>query len=173
MSPVLLGREGATAAQWEPTAPRGPLRPLFAKSDGMLSISGDDNKYEFGYWRTRVGCDASPAYRLSVDFEASRVTDLSLHVLNLVLWRSGAADEHRSPHDYVSHMWRQGSSIHAEETFSVPAGTTEAEVQLGLRFAPTGTVTWKRVEFSPADALPSRPAAFYCSCLASPSREHA
>jgi Carbon-nitrogen hydrolase len=160
MSPVLLGHEGATPAHWEPTAPRGPLRPLFATSDGVLSISGDDNKYEFGYWRTRVGCDASPAYRLSVDFEASGVADLSLHVLNLVLWRSGAADEHRSPHDYVSHMWRQENSIHAEETFSVPPGTTEAEIQLGLRFAPKGTVTWKRVEFSPADALPSRPARF-------------
>jgi predicted amidohydrolase len=160
MSPVLLGQEGTTSAQWEPTAPRGPLRPLFATPDGSLSISGDGNKYEFGYWRARVECDDSPAYRLSVDFEVSEVTDLSLHVLNLVMWRSGADDGHRYPHDYVSHMWRQGSSFHAEETFPVPPGATAAEVQLGLRFAPKGTVTWKRVEFLPADVPPSRQARF-------------
>lgn len=158
MSPVLLGREATTGTQWVPISPRGPLRPAFARSDGALSISGDNNKYEFGYWSARVSCDASPAYRLSVDFEVSGVTDLSLHVLNLVLWRNGAAKERRYPHDYASGLWRQGTSIHAEETFSVPPGTTEAEIQLGLRFAPDGKVTWKNVEFSPADALPSRPA---------------
>lgn len=160
MSPVLLGPQGATPEQWEPTAPREPIRPFFAAFDGTLSISGDDNKYEFGYWSTCVECEASPAYRLSVDFEASGLTDVSLNVLNLVLWRRGAPDEHRYPHDYVSQMWPQGDFIHAEETFSVPPGTTQAEIQLGLRFAPKGRVTWKRVEFSPADAIPSRPARF-------------
>ncbi len=71
----------------------------------------------------------------------------------------GAGSERRrSPHDHISHLWRSHGAVCGEGQFSVPEQTTTAEVQLGLRFAPTGSIEWDSVELAPCEPVSPRTA---------------
>lgn len=160
MERVLLGsgetNPETTSKAWEAVSPRSWLRPAFHASDDVLAISGDHNRYEFGYWRTIVPIDGGASYTVSAELEAENIGDVSLHVLNMVLWRRPGREPSDCPHDYLSHLWADGTVIRAEETFTAPADATEVELQLGLRFAPDGRVTWRRVALAPAEPAAPR-----------------
>lgn len=159
MKSVLLGPgSDPVSARWEPVAPQSWLRPVFESSEQTLSISGGQNRYEFGYWRAVVGVRPGGWYRLSMEFEVEGIEDVSLHVLNMVLWRQPGKQPRDCPHDYVGRLRRSSRGVHAMETLQAPMDATEAEVQLGMRFAPAGRVSWSRVELAPAEPVPQRPA---------------
>jgi predicted amidohydrolase len=153
----LLGPGGPAQGPqgWEPAAPRDALRPQFGVEGDRLTINGDGNPHEFGYWRREVKVTGGGAHRLQVRFRVSGDVDISLNVLNMVLWKGLGAEPRRSPHDHISRLWRADGAVCGEGRFSVPEQTTTAEVQLGLRFAPTGSVEWDSVELTPCE--PARP----------------
>ncbi len=84
----LLGPGGQAEGPqgWEPVAPRDALRPQFSVEGDRLAINGDGNPHEFGYWRREVKVTGGGAYRLQVRFRVSGDVDISLNVLNMVLW---------------------------------------------------------------------------------------
>jgi predicted amidohydrolase len=142
---------------WEPVTPRDALRPRFSAEGDRLAISGDGNAYEFGYWRREVPVTGGGAYRLQVRFRVTGEVDVTLNVLNMVLWTDGGTERRRCPHDHVSHLWRSNGMVCGEGSFSVPSEATAAEVQVGLRFAPRGTVEWDSVELTPCEPADPRP----------------
>jgi predicted amidohydrolase len=142
---------------WEPVAPRDELRPRFSAESDRLAISGDGNAYEFGYWRRQVPVAGGGDYRLEVRFRVAGEVDISLNILNMLLWTEPGTEQRRSPHDHISHLWPSNGAVYGEGRFSVPAGATLAQVQLGLRFAPGGKVEWDRVELSPCERANPRP----------------
>jgi predicted amidohydrolase len=147
---VLGDGAGEGLAGWELVSPRENLRPGFRCEGRSLSISGDGNPYEFGYWRRRIPVQGGRSYRVGVEFRPDGVVDVPLNVLNMVVWRSdGEAGRPRSAHDHLSHLWRAGALVRGEGRFRVPPEATVAEIQLGLRFAPQGSVTWECVDLSP------------------------
>ena len=136
---------------WEPFAPRDALRPTFSVEDDRLGISGDGNTHEFGYWRREVPVTGGGDYQLQVRFYVTGEVDIPLNVLNMVVWTEPGGERRRSPHDHISHVWRSNGAVCGEGRFSAPAHATLAEVQLGLRFAPRGTVEWESVELNPCE----------------------
>lgn len=141
---------------WEPLAPRDALRPEFSADGGRLAISGAGNAHEFGYWRREVPVTGGGTYRLQVRFRVTGEVDIPLNVLNMVVWGEPGAERRRAPHDHVSHLWRSDGAVCGEGRFSIPSRATVAEVQLGLRFAPRGTVEWDSVELTPCEQAAAR-----------------
>lgn len=153
---LLIDNGQASSPQdWEPVAPRDALRPRFSIEDGRLAISGAGNNHEFGYWRREVPVAGAGAYELRVRFRVTGEVDIPLNVLNMVVWLEPGAERRQSPHDHLSHLWRSDTTVCGEGRFSVPSRAAVAEIQLGLRFAPRGTVEWESVELTPcAQAAP-------------------
>jgi predicted amidohydrolase len=155
----LLGSGGPIQGPqgWEPFAPRDALRPGFSVEEDRLVVSGAGNSNEFGYWRREVPVTGGGDYRLQVRFHVTGEVDIPLNVLNMVVWTEPGGERRRSPHDHISHLWRSNGEVCGEGRFSAPAGSTVAEVQLGLRFAPRGTVEWDSVELTPCEQADPRP----------------
>jgi predicted amidohydrolase len=157
MNLLVSDKQAQAGEGWEPLAPRQALRPEFKGEGDRLVISGAGNDHEFGYWRRAVPVTGGGDYRLQVRFRVSGEIDIPLNVLNMVVWTEPGAEGRSSPHDHISHLWRSDGAVLGEGRFSVPARTALAEIQLGLRFAPRGTVEWDIVELTPCEPANSRP----------------
>lgn len=158
---IQIGSPGqAPLDDWEPWTPRPTLTPGFEREGNCLTVSGAGNEQVFGCWRRTFPCRGGQWYRIRVRFETQAVPDLSLHVLNLVLWpRAGSPSPWAWPHDYVSDLKQTDQGVVGEEVVCAPADATSAEIQLGIRFCPAGTVTWREVsltETAPPVARPAR-----------------
>jgi len=144
---------------WRPWSPRDELRPGFKREGSSLTVSGGGNQQVFGGWRRSFPCSGGQWYRMRVRFETEAVPDANLHVLNLVLWsRPGSSSPAACPHDYVSTLRKTGREVVGEDVFCSPADATFAEIQLGIRFCPDGTVTWQEVSLTETVPPPPRPA---------------
>ena len=144
------------AEVWEAFVPREALRPEFKAEGDRLAISGAGNAHEFGYWRRAVPVTGGSDYQLQVRFHVTGDVDIPLNVLNMVVWTEPDRERRPSPHDHISHFWRSDGAVCGEGRFSAPASATLAEVQLGLRFAPRGTVEWDIVELTPCEPADPR-----------------
>jgi len=143
---------------WTFTSPREPLKPIHHKGDGELVVEGNGKPYVFGYWKKTVDVQGGQNYRFRVRLKADGIDDINLRVLNLILWTAEGAEPAKSPYDCITRYYREGGYIIGEQSLETAAWVTKAEIQLGVRYAASGRVSWREASLTPCAPRKSRPA---------------
>lgn len=165
---------------WEPVAPRDEIRPQFTASPDQgraktpaLIITCDEREGLHGFWRKSFAVTGGEHYRLSALRKAERIESPRRSVFVRILWRDAsgkpvrrdaaapagylkghvgmAEPEYPTDRETVAEGWTT-----VADTYRAPSGATQAIVELNLRWAPGGQVTWSDVTLEKATVVPSR-----------------
>lgn len=142
------------AGNWEEINPEPAARPVFYQNHDCLQMLGGGHKEEFGYFRKSIPIKAGAYYRFQVQFQAEKVENINLHVMNLLMWDAGNGIY---PHDMITNFQQKGPNVIGEQIFQAHEGCHSVEIQLGMRYSADGKITWKKVQLEEVDAPSGRP----------------
>ena len=156
----------AASDGWHPAAARDEIRPQFeSKPPGLLIIRADEREGLAGHWEKTFAVTGGQFYRFRAMRHVERVSSPRRSTLARILWRDahgkpvhhdapGAHSfapgepplaEPEYPHDGATDAagWTEVSGI-----YRIPSKASQAIVELYLRWAPRGVVTWKDVSLT-------------------------
>lgn len=146
----------ASSAAWASFAARAASTPGFLASSGgsgyALEIHGNNVPNVYGGWRTRLnGLTGGTYYRFRARAVARDIASPRESVTILLRWRGAFGDEVLP--DYVwDYRVLSDDSLQFDRTIQAPPGTSGVDVELVLQWAPTGSVRFDALSFTPAAA---------------------
>lgn len=174
--PLAAARDGQNHDGWQPAAPREELRPQFAyepkggrDGKGALVISADERAGLDGYWVKTLPVTGGKYYRFFALRRAESVAEPRRSVVVRILWQDerGKAVLRDTP---VVSGYLKGARPVAEpeyptdkttdaagwtevsEVYYAPSQAVRAVIELHLRWAPRGKVTWSNVSLTETTA---------------------
>jgi predicted amidohydrolase len=157
---VVADEAGSAPDGWKTQIVREEIAPHFwvesapkrGRPDGyVLGLAGRGNEAVDGRWVRRQQVNAGNHYVFHAEFLAKDVATPVRSILARVFWfddrgrRIGEAEFPRTTPDLTSDGWTVVSSA-----YQAPARTTEAQLELHLRWSPKGTVRWRNVGLNEA-----------------------
>lgn len=169
----------AAADEWTMVAPRDEIRPQFQRTasggksgQGELLIRADGREGLHGWWQKTFPVTAGRYYRFSAWRKIEHIATPRRSVLARVLWRDESGKDVQRRNGVVTNFSRgvvataepeyprdmsekpTGGDGWAEVSgiYEVPAGATQARVELHLLWAPNGQVEWSDIAFVPTEA---------------------
>jgi predicted amidohydrolase len=168
------------ADEWEAASPREEIRPKFGienqgavKQRAALVISSDEREGLHGFWRKTFPVIGGRRYEFHAARKTEQVETPRRSVYARILWRddqdkpvrrdvpapagylkgyTGMAEpEYPTDHETDSAGWTEVS-----DAYLAPSQATKAIVELHLRWAPGGKVTWSDVSLRESTDVPSR-----------------
>lgn len=149
---------------WQTYSARPEIAPRFwvdlAENDPVaygLGLAGEGNGSVDGRWVRRVPVQGGEFYAFSAVANAEDVATPLRSVLARVLWfdADGNQIERAEYPRTQADQGRGGRSLLAG-TYQAPDGSVEAQLELHLRWAPTGQVVWRDIQFAPASEPEAR-----------------
>ena len=131
------------AGGWRFQSPRAEIAAKhWVEDGGALGLSGRGDANVDGRWLKRVPVTGSRYYHFSAEYQASGVETPLRSVLASVLWFDGRG---RQVERAEFPMTRQSADARSTltGTYQAPVGATEAQLELGLRWAPDGRVLFR------------------------------
>ncbi|OQB41288.1 MAG: (R)-stereoselective amidase [Candidatus Hydrogenedentes bacterium ADurb.Bin179] len=160
--------------QWRAFAVREEIRPQFAAlPDGQLCITTDSREGLAGYWARVFPVKGGQWYRFEARRRAEGISVERRSVLARILWRDGEGRqvshdepgavsfapgippmaEPEYPRDFPAD---DAGWVMVRGLYRVPAGASQAIVELHLRWAADASVVWRDVTLSESDPPPPR-----------------
>jgi predicted amidohydrolase len=163
LEPKDLGADGRTPAGWSAWSERDEIRPKchvdsgrFRSVPGALAISGDGNPLEHGGWAHTVnGIRAGQYYRLTAYYGCRSVQDEARQVVARLDWLDAQGKRTGQP-DYAYETAADGRWTRVTLRVPAPPGAAGVRVELGMGWAPDGTVWWDDITFEEAQPPPAR-----------------
>jgi predicted amidohydrolase len=156
----------ASPEGWETYAPRAEIAPRFSverpaggdEATYCLKIAGDGNPAEDGRWLRTVPVAAGKHYRFAAEFRAEGVARPSRSVLTRIVWLDAATNGKPLGDTEYPPTLRQRpadgwGTIGA--AYQAPEQAAAARLELHLRWAPEGSVLWRRITL--AETAPPAP----------------
>lgn len=161
------------ASEWQTASPRDEIAPQFSREGELLKIESPEAEGINGYWHRTFPVEANTW----VEFAALRKAIGVEHPRRSVVVRLTFQDEKGNlvprEESTVTHYFRNVNAIarpefphdraevedgwvQVQDRYLVPPKATQALVELHLRWAPGGKVTWKDVTLNPSEPLPPR-----------------
>jgi predicted amidohydrolase len=156
-------------------APRFWVEPAKGKPESYaLGIAGEGNGAADGRWVRTVPVVGGKHYAFSAEFNPTDVSTVSRSILARILWMDGNGQqmgeaEYPFPTGKSAAKWQRLAG-----TYKAPPGSTAAQTELHLRWAPRGKVLWRYAvlnETSPPSARRVRLASINHRPRSSPSSE--
>jgi len=164
----------SAADDWQTGAPREEIAPQFSQEDSTYTIQSTGEEGQNGYWYRHFPVTGGEwmefsALRLAEGIESPRRSVLVRLVFqddagNLVtrqeptvmhyfvdLGEERARPEYPRDRGEVANGW-----VKLSDRYLVPQDATQARVELHLRWAPQGKVTWKDVRLEPSEPREKR-----------------
>jgi len=135
----------------EETAPKSSV-----SKDGSLVIEGNGDAIADGKWVKRIPLPGSAYIALGAKCRASNVEMIARNVVATLIWmdENDKAIETEFANTSVSADAQGWRTI--REVYKVPAKAKQAQVELRLRWAPTGKVEWRDAQVTAAEAPAAR-----------------
>jgi predicted amidohydrolase len=159
---------------WKPHIVRDEIAPRFwveypkgeeRGAEYELGMAGRGSEVLDGRWVRRQPVAAGRHYAFHAEFQARQVATPARSILARVFWfdpegKQIGYDEYPNPSPLAEKDgWTTVSGL-----YEVPAGATQAQLELHLRWTPNGSVLWRKItltETKPADARKVRLAAVH------------
>jgi len=119
----------------------GHKSPEFSTVDNQLTIAGNGEMYTFGFWEQSLDVTGGTYYRFRVEFAPEDIEDCNICVLNALYWIEEDLDCKCSCDNISSYKTVDGKIV-GEDIFRAPKDAKKVSVQLSLRYAKKGKVTW-------------------------------
>ena len=140
-----MSTEQIVTGDWTVSCPNPQLSPLFSFENGEVKIRSNEGRYVFGYCEKQVDAKPGSFYRLEIKFRVDGVNDIMRSVMCMAEWEQGRPEGERMSQDiagnFSSNYSSDGDTITGRLDCRAPANTSYAKIQLGLRYAPGGSVT--------------------------------
>jgi predicted amidohydrolase len=144
---------------WTTWSPRAEIRPNFVPSprggrDGgpALGISGGDNPAAVGAWRRVIeGVEPGKSYRFEALYRATGVKHPTESVSARLVWQDAKGQPLRAP-DFAWEAGKEGDWTRLLHTTVAPENARRVSVELGLIWAPKGSVVFDGVSLFQEDA---------------------
>lgn len=153
-------------ASWQPWSPRDEIAPRFSSETAATSPSAPVLKItttkasDFGAWRATVrDLRAGQLYRFTAWYQTSDVPDEKRCVIARLQWLDDADKPVKPsvrPPEYLADTDRHGGWTKVVGIVRAPDGAVAADLQLSLGFTPHGTVVWRDISVTQAEAAPER-----------------
>jgi predicted amidohydrolase len=139
--------EEPSSASWQTWAPSPTLRIEASAHGGVLSLKAKSAE-AYGKWLTLVPkIEAGRTYRFGVEYRASKVGNEQVSIAAMLSWYSDAAGRKMLQRDYADRLQNASEGWkRLERVIDAPAGAQSVKVELSLRWAKDGAVTWRRPE---------------------------
>jgi len=175
-APALFGAApDLVDASWQHAAPRDEVAPQFRfeeksgrQGGGALVIAADEREGLIGQWFKTVPVQGGDYYRFEAWRKDEHVSTPRRSTVVRILWQDAAGNQvafdgptvtsvlkgwrSRAEPEYPAegardaHGWTPVSG-----TYHVPAGATQARIELGLQWEPRATVCWSDVRLERSD----------------------
>jgi predicted amidohydrolase len=149
---------GEKPAGWTTWTPRAEISPRFfvdpagRDGSGALTIAGDGNAAAVGAWqRTVEGVAPGKSYRFTAWYRAEGMPHERHSVTARLVWRNASGEQCRPP-DYVLEAGNEKGWTKVEHVCRAPEGAKSVKIELGLAWAPKGTVRWDDVRLEEESA---------------------
>jgi len=157
--PWAKGQAGL-AAEWESTGPEGwktysprpELAPRFwtekAAGNWILGIAGQGHPAPDGRWIRRAPVQPGKFYRFQAEWQAEKVDHPVRSVVVRIGWENPQTMRSAAP-EYIPIFGEKTSDgwDRAVGIVQTPENTTQARLELHLRWAPDGVVRWRNIRF--------------------------
>jgi len=159
----------AAGGEWRAVALRPEMRPRFerresaAAAEEQLSIQAENRPGLAGAWVAEFPVGGGQHYRFSCLRKTDAVRSPRRSAVVKIIWQNAAGqlvpgrsdDLARPEYPGDGDVDRQGWT-EVSGTYHVPDAATQARIELHLRWAPAGQVTWKSVRLKTAQVAPQR-----------------
>ena len=133
-----------------------PVVQITAGSPYALEVFGNSVPSVYGGWKARITLSGNQFYRFRTRATVTGIPSPGESVTILVRWR-GAFGDQVAP-DYIRQSTAESSGqLLFDRTVQAPAGTSAADLELVLQWAPNGRVTFDGLSLTPASAPAARP----------------
>ena len=160
---------GAALEGWTPEAPRQEIAPAFridpqgGKDGGkVFVITADDKIGPDGAWTSTLPVQGGKHYRFSVWRKVEGIAVPRRCAVVKLTWQdaqgqlvAGAGGDKARPEFPMDRAESPDGWTEVADTYLVPKDATQAKVELQLRWAPGGTVSWSEVRLG--EVAPPRP----------------
>ena len=142
---------------WKPFAVREEIAPKFTSDASVparysLTLNGDGNPSVDGHWGRRVAVSEGKHYVFSAGYRAENVETRTRSILARVLWFDSNNKQINVPEFPLTDPAIPASGwTRVTGTYQAPPKATQAQLELHLRWAPNGTVTWRNVTLTETD----------------------
>ncbi len=172
------------AADWQSQAPREEIAPRFSRNGDELIIQSSDREGENGFWERSFPVEGGTWVRFSALKLGENLDSSRRSAMVRLEFLDGAGKMVPLQEESVTRYFNrpgtplsrpefprdQGETeddwMQVQDLYLVPENATQAKVQLHLRWAPNGKVTWKSVgltEVQPPKQRTARLAAVHLS----------
>src|SRR5271165_1721486 len=152
---------------WRTEAPREEIAPVFRverigsdSSSGLyiLCQEGRGDAAVDGRWVRTVAVKGKGYYQFTALYQAAKVDDPERSVLARVDWLDARGKRVETPEYPVTspHRTPDGWTV-LTGTYAAPEGSSQAKLELHLRWAPLGKVRWRDAELKPTSPPMARP----------------
>lgn len=170
---VARAQETASAPEgWRPAAPREEIRPRFAAlsgggrdGKGALVITADNRDGLDGHWEKTFAVTGGNHYRFFALRRTENVVSPRRSVLARILWQDDQGNQVPCDPPVVSGYLKSMKAMaepeypmdktanaagwtEVSDTYRAPLRATRAVIELYLRWAPRGSVTWSNISFA-------------------------
>ncbi|MBS0209446.1 MAG: carbon-nitrogen hydrolase family protein [Planctomycetes bacterium] len=168
--------EVAAVDGWQAMTPRRELAPQFSSARNgeqlALSIKSDAREGLDGYWTRRFQVTGGQWHRFSTWRQVAEVESPRRSAMVRVIWRDAndklvpigpesntTFQPHTHPTAFAEHPTDGATKDGWTEvagTYLAPPKATQAIVELHLRWAPSGSITWREANLAPSSAPAGR-----------------
>ncbi|MDF1816269.1 MAG: carbon-nitrogen hydrolase family protein [Verrucomicrobiales bacterium] len=160
-------------AEWTSDAPREEIAPVFEQKDDLLILKSPGNTGTNGHWRKTFPVTGGKPWQFTAMRKATGIEIPRRSCVVRIEWegkngknvysseevnpayfgndRTYARPEYPKDVDPGNDGW-----VKVQGTYLAPEDAVQARVKLILRWTENGSVAWKDVSFSEAEALPER-----------------
>jgi predicted amidohydrolase len=149
---------GFESDRWRPWFQREEIAPAFERLtlDGEPALMARTSRFEqYGKWicdAPGVGCGRT--YRFSIEFKTESIPHETVSVHGMLTWRDGEGKPHTR--DYLCHTGARNGWNTLGRTIDAPADAASLTVELALKWADGGAVTWRRPALQEAEPVKHR-----------------
>src|SRR5439155_17136031 len=129
---------------WTTFAVRDEIAPRsWQTPDGDLALAGRGDEAVDGRWQRTVSVTAGRYYTFRADYRAKQVATPERSALARVVWLDAGGKQVAQPEYPVTspHPATNGATV-LTGTYQAPEKSTQARLELHLRWAPQGEVVW-------------------------------
>ncbi len=162
------------AEEWTSGSPRDEIAPQFRQEGDHLIMEADGLEGANGFWQRHFPVQGNTWMEFSALYQANKVEHRRRSILVRLVFQDDQGNLVPREGPTVTHYFKrpgqpmarpefpreevelQDGWIRLQDHYLVPSQATQALVQLHLRWAPNGKVTWKNVQFVPTEPLPPR-----------------
>jgi predicted amidohydrolase len=138
---------------WSPDERQQP--EFFREEGGILGMRDGGKAHCFGKWLSTAEVQPGAAYTARVEYHAEGVAHEPLSVYVLMNWKN--ADGQYIRREYMERSEGCGGSGWVAMARTAMAPESAASVELELSFCETGTVRYRNLSLTAAEAVPPRP----------------